>query len=96
MIIFRQCLAAIFFLFACFTVIFVIRGDLALGHLVSAYAFFLLAYAAWPRKSREQLESDSKVGDILEIIIEFPIELIVYVFRLLRAIFSKSNIDLDI
>ena len=64
--------------------------------LILAMGCFLLASYIWPSKKKGQRDDENGFLDILEIFIELPIELISWLFRLLRSLFHKADVDLDI
>lgn len=64
--------------------------------LVFAISCFLLANFIWPSKNKGQRQDDNSFLDILEIFIELPTDIIVWLFRLLRGIFHKADVDLNI
>ena len=57
-----------------------------------------LAYFIWPSKKRGQRESDNLFLDILEIIIELPVDIFTWLLRLLSRIFRNKDgsVDIDI
>lgn len=66
-------------------------------NLFGAMVCFSAAYFIWPSKKRNQRDEDYWFLDFLEVLIELPVEIILWIFRILGRIFSgKSNIDIDI
>jgi len=73
-------------------------GDFYWGSLFVAIACFVIAYFLWPSKKRGQREQENSFLDIVELVIELPVEMTIWVFRLLgRMLRSKDGgIDVDI
>ncbi len=59
-------------------------------------ACFVTAYFIWPSKSRGQREQENSFIDILEIVIELPVETFKWLFRLLGRMFRNKDGDFDI
>ena len=59
---------------------------------------FILAYGIWPSKRKGQRRDDSRMADILEIFIELPIEMFLWVIRILgRLLGGKGNgVDIEL
>lgn len=57
----------------------------------------VLAYAVWPSKRRGHRDSDHPLWDMLEFVIELPVEVIIWLVRLLgRLLTGKSGgVDID-
>lgn len=62
-----------------------------------AVACFLLAYWVWPSRRKGQRESDSAWLDVIEFVVEWPVELLVWLIRGLGRLVSgrDGGIDLD-
>lgn len=60
-------------------------------------AGFVLAYLLWPSKRRGQRHQDNPFWDILEILVELPVELLLWFGRLLGRLLSGKGggVDLD-
>ena len=58
--------------------------------LVVAISFLLLAYFIWPSKKTNQRE-DNIYWDVIEIIIELPLEIFIWLFRILVRVFRKAD-----
>jgi len=67
-------------------------------YLAGAAFCFALAHWTWPSKKRGQREQDNWFLDLLEVVIEFPVEAIVWCFRILgRTLRNKDGgVDLDL
>ena len=78
--------------------LFVYIDDLLWPNLLGFIICFLLAYFIWPSKARGQRVQDNAFLDILEFIIELPVELFLWLIRLFGRLFSKKDggLDLDI
>jgi membrane protein implicated in regulation of membrane protease activity len=58
--------------------------------LVVVVFCFLLAYFIWPSKKNNQRE-DNIYLDVLEIAIELPFEIFIWLFRILVRVFHKAD-----
>jgi hypothetical protein len=58
--------------------------------LVVAIICLLLAYFIWPSKKTNQRE-DNIYWDVLEIVIELPLEIFIWLFRILVRVFHKAD-----
>jgi len=65
-------------------------------YIAGALICFFLAYAFWPSKKRGQRQDDNTVLDWLELIIELPIEIFLWMFRLLARIIKHKGADFDL
>lgn len=53
---------------------------------------FVLAYLVWPSKRHGARQGDSPLVDVLEFVIELPVEVFLWLIRLfVRGLFSKSD-----
>ncbi len=59
--------------------------------LIVVITCFLLAYFIWPSKKNNQRE-DNIYWDVLEIIIELPFEIFIWIFRIVARIFHKADL----
>lgn len=70
--------------------------------MLAGVLFYLFAYAIWPSKKRGKRDSDNYLIDTVELVVEFPIEMIIWLFRALSRLFGSSaskkdnGVDLDI
>ena len=70
--------------------------------LIAAIALYLVAYFCWPSKKRGKRDGENTLLDIIELIIEFPIEAFFWFFRLLGRILGSflggkgDGLDIDI
>ena len=78
--------------------IFSIIGGFHLGSLLVGITCFVFAYFIWPSKTRGQRIEDNVFLDILEFVIELPVELFLWIIRFIGRIFTKKDggFDLDI
>lgn len=58
--------------------------------LIIAITCLLLAYFIWPSKKNNHRE-DNIYLDVLEIIIELPLEIFIWLFRILVRVFHKAD-----
>ncbi|MBU2972421.1 hypothetical protein KO527_24100 [Pseudoalteromonas sp. C2R02] len=95
----RESIALIFFIFG-ITLIYLVFNTNQWEYVLGAILSFTTAFLIWPSKKRGQREQENHFLDVLELIIEFPIELIFWLFRILGRIFKGKDgsidIDLDI
>jgi hypothetical protein len=58
-------------------------------------SFFAFSYFTWPSKKRGKREEHSPILDIVELVIEFPVEVFIWLLRFLGRIFNRvfSNKD---
>lgn len=98
MITLREIIALIFFGAALALAVEFFLEGLIWIYLVGAAFCFALAYWCWPSKKRGQRDQDNWILDLLEVVIEFPVEAIVWCFRILgRTLRSKEGgLDLDL
>jgi len=65
------------------------------SHCITGIILYVVCYFVWPSKRKGERQSDNSFLDFLELIFEFPVELIIWPFRLLwrllRAIFSGKG-----
>ncbi len=64
--------------------------------LVFAITAFLLAYFFWPSKKRGQRDDDNPWLDALELVIELPVELFLWVIRLFTRLFKDGDAGVDL
>lgn len=99
--IFRVITAFIGFLAGTFLVIGILATGFNWLDLLAGFLFYLFAYAVWPSKRHGKRDSVNSVVDALEFIVEFPVEAIIWFFRLLGRLFKGSpsgksdGIDID-
>lgn len=95
----REAIALVFFIFG-ITLIYLIFDTNQWEYVLGSIFSFATAFLIWPSKKRGQREQENQFLDVLELIIEFPVELIFWLFRILGRIFkgkdSSIDIDLDI
>ncbi len=91
----REFIAAIIFIVGA-VIIFSILERFSWDMLFAGITCFVIAYFIWPSKRRGNREGDSYLLDILELIIEFPVELFSWLFRLLARLFRSKDGGLDI
>jgi hypothetical protein len=64
--------------------------------LLMAAGAFLFAYAFWPSKRRGQREEANSWLDLIEIFVELPIEIFLWVFRLCARLFKDGDAGVDL
>lgn len=57
---------------------------------------YVLAYVVWPSKRSGQRQESNLLLDVLEVIVELPVEAFLWVFRLLgRLVARDGGVDID-
>jgi len=84
-----------------FTIAVVLLSNLTLkgfdGSLMAAtIVCFISAYIIWPSKRKGARRDDSHFLDIIEFVIELPVDLFLWLFRLTTRIFRSNDSRLDI
>lgn len=84
-----------------FTLAIVLLSNLALkgfdsSLLVATIVCFVAAYTIWPSKRKGARRDDNHFLDIIEFIIELPVDLFLWLFRLATRIFRSNDNRLDI
>jgi len=84
-----------------FTIAVVLLSNLTLkgfdGSLMAAtIVCFIAAYIIWPSKRKGARRDDSHFLDIIEFVIELPVDLFLWLFRLTTRIFRSNDSRLDI
>ncbi|MES2818301.1 MAG: hypothetical protein V4812_04860 [Pseudomonadota bacterium] len=89
----RELTATLLFIAALVLVILLFANDFSWGCCLAILLCFALAYMLWPSKRRGQRRDDSGFLDLLEIFIELPIQLLLWLFRLLGGLFRGGKGD---
>ena len=94
---FREIIATLIFI-AGTVLIFSLIGAFHWGALFAGFACFFAAYLIWPSKRSGQREGENYFLDILELIIELPIDMLFWLFRFVASLFrsKESGFDVDI
>jgi len=96
MILTRAIIATIIFCLGMFFLIKLFVMPFEWMNLIIALVCFAIAYFIWPSKKQGQRQEDSLLLDIMEMLIELPVEIIFWVFRMLGHLFRKNDgIDID-
>ncbi|WP_250655914.1 hypothetical protein [Alkalimarinus coralli] len=64
--------------------------------LIATVICFIAAYIIWPSKRKGARQGDNSLLDIIEFIIELPIDLFLWLFRSITRIFRSNDSHLDI
>lgn len=83
-------ITAIFFTVQLFTTMFSWAG------LLIAIICFIVAYLLWPSKKQGQRHNDNWLLDVLEIFIELPVEVMLWLLRFIGGIFRGKDGGIDI
>ena len=87
----RALIAISFFATGTYLTIEIIADTYTPIFLIGSFGAFLLAYLTWPSKKRGKREDDHIAFDILELIIELPVEIFLWLLRLLGRFFKSSG-----
>jgi hypothetical protein len=93
----REILATFIFTIGIYFV-FVIFAGFQWINLIGCIICFIAAYYIWPSKTRGHRVQDNAFLDILEFIIELPVDFFLWIIRFFGHFFSKKDggFDLDI
>jgi len=93
----RELLAVIIFIVGAVLIISIF-GEMHWESLLGGITCFVIAYFVWPSRKRGHREQESSFLDILEFVIELPVEIFIWMVRLLGRIFRNKDggIDVDI
>ena len=89
----REIAACLFFLGALGLLIQLFSVGFAWDLLLGTGLGFVLAYALWPSKHQGHGRNDNGFVDLLGWVIEFPVELLLWLLRLLGGLF-RGPLDL--
>lgn len=84
-----------------FIVAVVLLSNLALNGfegrlLIATVVCFIAAYIIWPSKRKGARQGDNSLLDIIEFVIELPVDLFLWLFRSITRIFRSNDSHLDI
>lgn len=63
--------------------------------LVLAAFCFGLAYLIWPSRKRGQRDQEHPLLDVLEVVLELPVECLIWLIRGLGRLVSGKGVDID-
>lgn len=66
------------------------------GNFWGGISCFVVAYYIWPSRKRGYREQENTFLDIVELVIELPVEIFLWIFRSSGRIFRGKNNDFDI
>lgn len=70
------------------------------AYLFLGLSLYVVCYLTWPSKRRGNREGDNGFLDLLELVLEFPVEFVLWIFRqawrLVRGLFSAKGEGFDI
>jgi cytochrome b subunit of formate dehydrogenase len=87
----REFIAIILFLAGVFLAIRLCLEPFSGMTLVIALVCFVFAYVIWPSKKKGQREEDNWFLDIMEIMIELPLDLFLWTFRAAGHLVRKGD-----
>jgi len=91
----RELIAALIFIIGS-ALIFSIIGDLHWERFLGGVTCFVIAYFTWPSRKRGHRKQGHSFLDVLEFVIELPIEIFIWVFRLLGRMFRNKDGGFDV
>jgi hypothetical protein len=91
----RELIATLIFI-AGTVLIAVTFNEFTWGEFLGGVICYVIAYFIWPSKKRGQREKESPFLDIVEFVIELPVEFVMWVLRLFSRIFRNKNGDFDV
>lgn len=92
----RAFIAIAIFVTAVFLSAMMVTEGFSWLYLLGAIACFITAYFTWPSKKRGQRDRDCWYYDTCELLIELPIEFLLWLFRLLGRLFRSNDGGFDI
>ena len=97
MIYFREWMAVLIFCAGLGGIFSLFSSEFAWPMLMLTVFLFVAAYLVWPSKKKGQRNDDSSaIADIFELIIQFPVDLCLWLFRLLGRLLSSKFDGFDI
>lgn len=92
---FREVIAILGFMVGITLLASVFADNFGWSELCLGLSFFAFSYFTWPSKKRGKREEHSPILDIVELVIEFPVEVFIWLSRFLGRVFSRvfSNKD---
>ena len=91
----REFIATLIFIVGVTLVVSLI-GAFDWGDFIAAIGCFVAAYFTWPSKRHGYREQDNRFLDMLEIIIELPIDILVWIVRFVVRKFRSNDGGIDI
>ena len=82
----REILSVVIFVAALCLVVNLVTAGFSWLILCCSVLCFLSAYFLWPSKKKGARNDDNRFLDLLELIIELPIEAFIWLYRLLRLL----------
>ena len=86
---FREFVAVLFFIMGSMLIVFLFANAFSWANLLIGLSAYVASYFIWPSKRRGKRDNDSPVLDIIELVIEFPVELVVWFFRIIGRVLSS-------
>ncbi|GAA5315157.1 MAG: hypothetical protein AseanaTS_03610 [Candidatus Pelagadaptatus aseana] len=95
---FRELSSCVLFMIALLLLFEIFTAGFSWVFAGGSVVFFVLAYLVWPSKKKGQRNDDHWYLDVLEVVIELPIELVLRLFRFLARVAKDKDggFDLDI
>ena len=92
----RAFLSIVFFCLGLYLIIDFFRSDYDWLLLLFAIIAFWVAYWTWPSRRRGKREDEHFWLDLIEIVIELPIEILLWIFRLSTRPFKDGDAGIDL
>lgn len=87
----RHIIAVVFFILGAVLVIELTTEGFKLGVFIFAVVLFLAAYIVWPSKTKGQRDQSGTFLDIVEFIIEAPVDIVHWALKVLGRLFGGSG-----
>ncbi len=92
----REIVAVLVFVIACSGVMELVVDGFSWATLGLVCFLFWLAWWIWPSKRKGQRSDDNRFMDILEIVIELPLEMLLWLLRLFGRLFKDADTGIDL
>jgi hypothetical protein len=99
----REIVAVIIFIIGIFSVVDLVTNGINSEDVFIAVLCFICAYIVWPSKKKGQRDDGNSFLDILEFIIEAPVDILMWLLKMIGRLLGRGNdssggdgIDFDI
>lgn len=96
MILLREILAVVLFAIACTGVVSLVVDGFAWVTFCILFLCFWLAWWVWPSRRKGQRQDDNSVADFVELFIELPFEMFLWLLRLVGRLFKDGDAGIDL
>ena len=87
----REIVAVIMFVLGVVFVVDLVSSGFDLKGLLFAVLCFVGAYIVWPSKKKGQRDEGNSFLDILEVVIEAPVEIFMWLLRIVGRLLGRSD-----